>query len=261
MQSKCDILIIGAGTTGVYFGWLMAKKGHTVQIIEKDARDQVAQRLEIIHFHPRTMADLEIPPPIDPPELLFHYKSVLFSRLPLFLQRMYGIVGNDGVHIEFLCEFKELLFQNHRIIGARVLKENEEFEILARLVVDASGIACSVRSSLPEDYGMERWKFNSHNRFFVILHYLKWSNPTEPHPEWGDVSPYYYIFFDPGYTKDEAIMGIAGPESFEKAEQLINELLKRENYPPFEIKKKEYGYFAYSRVPYSLVGGGFFLCR
>ncbi len=253
-----DVLIVGAGTTGIYFGWLMAKKGHSVLVIEKDLREHVGDRLEVIHFHQKTMKDLGIPPPKDSPEYIFPYKGVIVSRLPLFLQRMYGIVEVDGVEFEFSCEFKELLFENKKIIGVRVIKEGEEFEILARLIVDASGIACSVRSVLPQDYGVETWKFNSQNRFFVILHYIKWENPEEPHPEWGNVVPYYYVFFDPGYTKAEAIMGIAGPESFEKAELLVNDLLERENYPPFELKKKEYGYFAYSRLPYSLVGDGFF---
>ena len=174
MSRKCDILIVGAGTTGIYFGWLMAKKGHSVLIIEKDAREQVGQRLEVIHFHKKTMEELDIPPPVEPPEFMFPYKSVIVSRLPLFLQRIYGIVEADGVQIEFLCKFEELMYENRRIIGARVKKNEEESEILARLVVDASGTACAVRSALPDDYGIETWKFDSTNRFFVILHYIKW---------------------------------------------------------------------------------------
>jgi len=258
MLKDCDMLIVGAGTTGIYLGWLMAIKGHSVLIVEKDAREQVGQRLEVIHFHKKVMEELNIPPPTEPPEFMFPYKGVIVSRLPLFLQRMYGVVGSDGVQFEFACEFKELTFEKNRIVGAKVEKDTEEFEISARLVVDASGIACAVRSILPVDYGMETWKYDSHNRFFVILNYIKWKNPDEPHPDWGHVVPYYYLAFDPGYTRDEAIMLIAGPESFEKSAALLEELLERENYPSFELKKKEYGHFAYARVPYTLVGDGFF---
>ncbi len=253
-----DVLIVGAGTTGVYFGWLMAQRGHSVIIIDRDAREKVDSRLEIIHFHKQTMADLGIPPPKEAPGLLFPYKDVLVSRLPVFLQRMYTILEAAGAHLEFLCEFRELLYENRRIIGVKAIQEGKSVEFLSRLVVDASGVACAVRSSLPNDYGVENWKYESHNRFFVILHYIKWQKPNEPHPEWGDIRPYYLAFFDPGYTRDEAIWGIPVPESFEKAAILFNELLKREQFPPFEIKKKEYGSFTYSRPPYSLVGDGFF---
>ncbi len=71
MSQKGDVLIVGAGTIGVYFGWLMTKRGHSVTIIDRDARERVDERLEIIHFHKQTMADLGIPPPKEAPELLF----------------------------------------------------------------------------------------------------------------------------------------------------------------------------------------------
>nr|MDO8109762.1 FAD-dependent monooxygenase [Candidatus Sigynarchaeota archaeon] len=259
MMLRCDVLVVGAATTGVYLGYILAKKGHNVIIIDKEARDKVGTRLEIIHFNPRVMRELGIPITSDPPELLFPWKGILVSRLPLFLQRMYKILEADGAKLEFGCEFKELVMEGGRIAGAKVLKQGAEVEIKTRLVIDASGTACVVRSRLPDDYGVDTWRFDSTNQFYVILHYIKWSNPGEPHPEWGDVRAYYYQFFDPGYTRDEAIMGIAGPESFEKAALLMKEIIDRFKYPPFELKKKEFGYFAYSRPPYSLVGDGF-LC-
>jgi len=258
MTRKCDVFIVGAATTGIYLGWQIAKQGHSVLIIDKNARNQVGQRLEIIHFHRKTMKDLNIPPPTESPEFLFNYKGISVSRLPLFLQRMYKVLESDGVEFEFSCRFKELIFENNRIIGAKVEKDNTEIEIKTRLVVDASGIASCVRTSLPEDYGIETWNFDSSNQFFVILHYIKWIKSDEKHPEWGDIWPYYFVFFDPGYTKTEAIMGIAGPESYEKAAILTEELISREKFPEFELIKKEYNPFAFSRTPYSLVADGFF---
>jgi monoamine oxidase len=102
MLTKCDVLIVGAGTTGIYFGWLMVKRGHSVLIIDKDARDQVGQRLEVIHFDQRIMEELYIPPPREPPELITLYKGVYVSRLPLFLQRMYQISwGSIRIFLQF----------------------------------------------------------------------------------------------------------------------------------------------------------------
>jgi len=258
MLSKCDVLIVGAGTSGVFFGWLMARKGHSVLIIDKDARDKVDERLEIIHFVPRVMEELGIPFTKEEPEYLFMHKDIAVSRLPLFLQRMYKVMESDGAEFEFSCEFKELLYENGRISGAKLKGADGEHDILARLVVDASGIACTVRSTLPDDYGVDNWKYDSTRMFYVILHYIKWEKPDEPHPQVGDIIPSYFQFFDPGYGGDECIMGIAVPNSFKKADLYMDEIIEKYNYPPFELIKKEFNYFPLSYPPYSLVGDGFF---
>jgi len=258
MLSKCDVFIVGAGTSGVYFGWLMAKKGYSVLIIDKVAREKVDERLEIIHFVPRVMENLDIPFLKEEPEYLFMHKDIAVSRLPIFLQRMYRVLESDGVEFEFSCEFKELIYKNSLIIGAKVKKGENKHEIFARLVVDASGIACAVRSTLPDDYGVDNWKYDSTRMFYVILHYIKWDKPDEPHPQVGDIIPSYFQFFDPGYGGDECIMGIAVPESFKNAEKMMEEVIEKYNYPSFELKKREFNFFPLSYPPYSLVGNGFF---
>lgn len=258
MQNKFDVLVVGAGTTGMYFGWLMAQKGHKVLIIDKDEREKVDERLEIIHFVPRVMKELGIPPPTEPPEFVLSYKDIAVSRLPLFLQRMYKVLESDGVQFEFSCEFQELIYEDGRITGAKVQKDSQVINMLARLVVDASGTACAVRSRLPEDYGVDTWTYDATRAFYVILHYIRWEKPDEPHPMVGDIRPAYFQFFDPGYGGDECIMGIAVPESFENAEKLMQEVIEKYDYPPFELKKREFAYFPLSPPPYSLVGDGFF---
>ena len=152
-----------------------------------------------------------------------------------------------------------IIFENERIIGAKIVKENNEIKVHARLVVDASGVACAIRSKLPENYGMETWKYDSTNRFFVILHYIRWLKPDEPHPVTGDVWPYHFIFLDPGYMGDWAIMGIIGPESFKTVGKIMEEFLEVEQLPPFELKKKEYNSFPLTKPLISLVADGF-LC-
>jgi flavin-dependent dehydrogenase len=258
MVRKYDILVVGAATTGIYFGWLMAKKGHSVLIIDKEAKAQVGQRLEVIHFDQETFKELNVPPPKESPELIRPWKGIWVSRLPLWLQRMYKILESDGVHFEFSCKFKELLYENKRIIGAKLEKKNELTEVKTRLVVDASGAACAVRSSLPEDYGIETWKYKSDNRFFVILHYFKWLKPEEPHPTWGDVWPYHFVFIDPGYSREEPIVGIIGPESFKTVEKIWEDFLEQEDFPPFKVTKREFNSFPLTKQPYSIVADGFF---
>jgi len=261
MLKECDVLIVGAATTGIYFGWLMAKKGHSVLVVDKEEREQVGQRLEVIHLDKETFLELNIPPPTEEPELIGSWRGIWVSRLPLFFQRMYKILESDGVQFEFSCNFKQLIYENDRIVGVKLEQENKEYDVHAKLVVDASGVACAVRSTLPENYGVETWTYNSTNRFFVILHYIKWLEPDEPHPVSGNTWPYYFVFFDPGYMGEKlenAIMGIIGPESFEKTEAIMEEFLESGIVAPFELIKKEYCSFPLTLPPYSLVADGFF---
>ncbi|MGM0470650.1 MAG: FAD-dependent monooxygenase, partial [Promethearchaeati archaeon] len=37
MSERTEVLIVGAGTAGTYLGWILAKEGHSVRIIEKDS--------------------------------------------------------------------------------------------------------------------------------------------------------------------------------------------------------------------------------
>ena len=115
MLKTCDVLIVGAATTGIYFGWLMAKKGHSVLVVDKEEREQVGQRLEVIHLDKETFEELDIPPPTEAPELIGSWKGIWVSRLPLFFQRMYKILEDDGVQFEFSCNFKELIFENGQV--------------------------------------------------------------------------------------------------------------------------------------------------
>ena len=50
MSENIDVLIIGAGTASTYFGWILSEKGNSFVIIEKDKREEVRKRLDMIHF-------------------------------------------------------------------------------------------------------------------------------------------------------------------------------------------------------------------
>jgi len=38
MIKNSDVLVVGAGTAGTYLSWIIAKKGYSVVLIEKDKR-------------------------------------------------------------------------------------------------------------------------------------------------------------------------------------------------------------------------------
>jgi flavin-dependent dehydrogenase len=61
-KEKCDVLVVGAGTAGTYLSWLLAKKGYFVITIEKDEREKVGKRLDVIHFETDRIEKAGIPP-------------------------------------------------------------------------------------------------------------------------------------------------------------------------------------------------------
>ena len=63
MADSYDVLIVGAGTAGTYFGWQMAKRGHSVAIVEKDPRDKVGKRLDVFHIDSNKFTEFGLPVP------------------------------------------------------------------------------------------------------------------------------------------------------------------------------------------------------
>ena len=106
-NKEFDALIVGAGTAGTYLGWRLAKLGHSVVIIEKDKRENVGNRLDVIHFESDRIKKAGIPPfkPGEPdcieirdkslvvaPDLKTEVKITAFQtivRLTPFLNKMY----------------------------------------------------------------------------------------------------------------------------------------------------------------------------
>ncbi len=180
-------------------------------------------------------------------------------RLTPFLNRMYNVLESIGVILEFTCEFKELIYKDNRIIGVKAEKNGSNIEYHAKLTVDASGKAAVIRTSLPEDYGVETFELGPNDVMYVLLQYIKWKNPEEPHPATDTGYNWWLLWFGPSYDPDGAILGVGQPGSFENARLAREDFLKRANLPPYEIIKKEQGSTPYRRPPYSLVADRF-LC-
>jgi flavin-dependent dehydrogenase len=277
MVENYDVVIVGAGTAGTYMAWLLIKKGISVVVVEKDRREEVGKRLEVIHFETDRIKKAGIPPPKEGyPELVgifeedtvnapdFKTKKKVRAlqtviRLTYFLQRMYEISEKDGVKFEFECKFLEPIFENKKIVGIFAKKKNKKIEFRARIVIDASGTVGAIRTKLPEDYGVEAFELGPNDVMYVLLQYIKWSKPEEPHPSHLNGYIYYLAWLGPCHIENGVIIGVGQPGSYDNVAKVRDDLLKKANFPPYEIVKSERGYTPYRRPPYSLVGDGF-LC-
>jgi FADH2-dependent halogenase/halogenation protein CepH len=277
MDQDCDILIIGAGTAGSYFGWQMAKKGHSVVIAERNERQSVGKRLDVFHIDSVKFAEFGVPPPDqESPEFCVileqgisyspegeYPKAVRYPfhvmRLPLFLQRLFTLAESEGVRLEFSTEFSRLLYRDGKISGAVVKREGEEQTVRARLVVDASGINAVVRTTLPPAYGVENFETAPDEKFYVVLRYISWLDPQRPRTVDSEGWTFYKAWVAPSYHERGAIIGIGATGSYDHTEEVFREFAAVITLPPHQVDKIERGVTPYRRPPYSVVGEGF-LC-
>ncbi|MFW9929010.1 MAG: NAD(P)/FAD-dependent oxidoreductase [Candidatus Thorarchaeota archaeon] len=271
MVEKADILIVGAGTAGSYMGWLLAKEGFSVVIIEKDRKEEVGKRLDVIHFESDRVEKVGIPPfqvanpdcieireqsTVVTPDLKTKIKIRALQtivRLTPFLNRMYKLLESEGANLWFSCEFKKIIFQDNQISGVMAEKDGNSIEFQAKLIIDASGKKAVIRTSLPENYGIERFELGPNDVMYVLLQYIKWKNPNEDHPIPDTGYQWWLLWFGPSYDPDGAILGVGQPGSFENARLAREDFLNRIDLPPYEVVKKEQGSTPYRRPPYSLI--------
>ncbi len=277
MKDSYDILIVGAGTAGVYFGWQMALRGHSVCIIERSSRENVGKRLEVFHIDSSKFEEFQVPPPeVSSPEFFCKFKTGTFyapdgshakkvtypfhvMSLPLFLQRMFKLAEEAGAQFEFNTSFESLILENEKISGVVIKHREKTRELKANLVVDASGINARVRAQLPQNYGVETFEPGPNEKFYVVLRYIKWLGTDYPKILNTKSWSYYKTWLAPSTDETRAIIGVGATESFDHGEEVLKDFFDTIELPPYEIERFERGVTPFRRPPYSFVGDNF-LC-
>ena len=265
-----DVVIVGACTAGTYFAGLLAKRGLKVLVIDKDAEEHLAKRLDIIHFTRDSFTQFQVEASKDGDEefvrnfhvcygksalnnhLKTNYINVAVLHLPLFIKRLRKIAVDAGAEFRFRTAFKELHYEKGSISGI-VTAESEV--IPARLVVDASGIAAVVRRTVIDPY-IENFETGPRDKFYVLLKYVKLKDPkvtVTDSTSW----PYYKGWIAPQHTPGGAIIGVGANLSFDYARKCMAKFEAAIPLPEYELQYEEMACTPYRRPPFSFVTDGF----
>ena len=265
-----DVVIVGACTAGTYFAGLLAKRGLKVLVIDRDSEENLAKRLDIVHFTRDSYEQFGVEPSGEGDEefvrnfhvcygksalnnhLKTNYINVAVLHLPLFIRRLRKTALEAGAQFRFGIAFRELLYEDGRISGI-VTTDGEK--ISARLVVDASGISAVVRRSVQDPY-MEDFETGPRDKFYVLLKYVKLKDPgisVVDSTSW----PYYKGWIAPQHTPGGAIIGVGANLSFDYARKCMAKFEAAIPLPEYELQYEEMACTPYRRPPFSFVTDGF----
>jgi len=265
-----DVVIVGACTAGTYFAGLLAKRGLKVLVIDRDTEEELAKRLDIIHFTRDSYEEFGVEPSKEGDEefvrnfhvcygksalnnhLKTNYINVAVLHLPLFIKRLRKTAMEAGALFRFRTAFRELYYENGRIAG--IITTDSEM-IPARLVVDASGIPAVVRRSINDPW-MENFEIGPRDKFYVLLKYVKLKDPGSPIVD-STSWPYYKGWIAPQHTPGGAIVGVGANLSFDYARKCMDRFEAAIPLPEYELQYEEMACTPYRRPPFSFVTDGF----
>lgn len=265
-----DVIVVGACTAGTYFSGLLAKEGLKVLVIDRDSEENLAKRLDIIHFTRDSYKDFQVEPSREGDEehvrdfhvcysksalnnhLKTNYLDVAVLHLPLFIKRLRKTAMEAGATFRFSTTFRDLLYEDGHINGV-ITAEGET--ITSRMVVDASGISAVVRRSIRDPY-MENFETGPRDKFYVLLKYVKLKDPkltVKDSTSW----PYYKGWIAPQHTPGGAIIGVGANLSFDYARKCMAKFETAIPLPEYELQYEEMACTPYRRPPFSFVTDGF----
>ncbi len=263
-----DVLIVGAATSGAWFGRTMAEKGYKVKIIEKLSEEKLGRRLDIFHVAKREFERFGLPMVgKGDPEWAFSFDETLTSspynnhpkvtrdtivgmHMAEYILLMNKLAKEAGCEVEYSAPFEEFIIVDGVIKGVKYCGGKE---LYAKVVVDCSGVESEPRRALPEGYGVETFEVTPEDKFYVVLRYVHFLGEKPALNGW----PFYKTWIAPCADPEGAIIGIGACHSYDYAEEIYSQFERDINIPPYELTRVERGTTPYTRPPYSFVGDNF----
>jgi len=175
-----DVIIAGAGTGGATTAYTLAKRGHSVLLVDRKERNNIGQKTcgdALGSHHIRELQELVGIPEL--PKGIVEYEvngidliapdrdhrlrmegptttGMSFNRLKMG-QWFVGLAEQAGVEVMASTRVKKLLFESGKVSGLRIAKEGDaEKEFSSRIVVDATGATGMLRMQMPESSPIEK---------------------------------------------------------------------------------------------------------
>lgn len=277
MKNRYDVVIVGAGTAGVFTARKLAQLGHSVLLIEKQKREDCGSKMDQFHMAKSSFPKYEIPPPIQGSNewiatlegttnvspnfeyLKFMNYPIFALRFQYFVQRLIQLAKEAGVVFEFEAEFQGGLYEEYILRGVAVLKYDVILEYYGKIIIDTSGTAAVIRKSLPETYHMETFGIQDDEKMYVIQRVVKWNDPGQ-NPAKKDKSisfTYFKTWFAQHFIENANIFGNGQPGGFENAERAFDIFNKTYPIPPYTLLEEHRATTTYHRSPFSLVSDAF----
>jgi len=270
-MSNYDVVIVGACTAGTYFSNLLAKQGLKVLVIDKDEEENLSRRLDIFHFTRQSFQDYGLEEAKSGDEEFVRNFDLCYSKsaldnylkksflkvavmhLPLFIKRLRKTALSNGVTFRFGVSYDHLLYDEQKRIKGIATKGGEE--ILARLVVDASGIPSVVRRSINNPF-IEDFGIGPRDKFYVLLKYVELLD-LKAKIELSTSWPYYKGWIAPQHSANGAIVGVGANLSYDYARKCMAKFERSIPLPKYKLQYEELGCTPYRRPPFSFVSDGF----
>lgn len=175
-----DVIVAGAGTGGATTAYTLAKKGHSVLLIDRKERDNIGHKTcgdAIGSHHIEELRELVGIPELPPGIVEYEVNGIdliapdrdhrlrmqgptttgmSFNRLKMG-QWFVGLAEGAGAEVMASTRVKRLLFDNGKVSGVKIAKEGgQEKDVTGRIVVDATGATGMLRMQLPETSPVER---------------------------------------------------------------------------------------------------------
>ncbi len=176
-----DVIVAGAGTGGAITAYTLAKKGHSVLMVDRKERDQIGHKTcgdAIAEHHIRDLKKM-IGLPDLPKDTIEHpvagmelyapngvnklamigpsTRGYSFNRHKMG-QWLVSLTEEAGVEVLASARVKRPLFEEGKVVGVRVSLEGDDTDrdLTARVLVDATGATGMLRRQLPESSLIER---------------------------------------------------------------------------------------------------------